>query len=101
MQWKGHFDPVLFQVFFKVLGIYPIGTLVRMESQRLAVVVDQSQGNILKPKVKVFFSLRSNLPLSPRLVNLSASGVEDKISGRELGENWNFKYLDELWQSEK
>lgn len=101
MKWSGHFDPLLFQVFVKVLGIYPIGTLVRMESQRLAVVVDQNQGNILKPKVKVFFSLRSNLPLSPSLVDLCANGVEDKILGREPHENWNFKYLDELWQSEK
>jgi putative nucleotidyltransferase with HDIG domain len=99
MQWKGHFDSALFQTFVKVLGIYPVGTLVKMESQRLAVVVDQNEGNILKPKVKVFFSLRSKLPLSPTLVNLSAGGVEDKISGREPQENWGFTYLDDLWQS--
>jgi putative nucleotidyltransferase with HDIG domain len=99
MQWKGHFDPALFQKFVKVLGIYPVGTLVRMESQRLAVVVDQNEGNILKPKVKVFFSVRSKLPLSPTLVNLSASGVEDRIVGREPQENWSFAYLDDLWQS--
>ncbi|MDX1491103.1 MAG: HD-GYP domain-containing protein [Pseudohongiellaceae bacterium] len=100
MQWKGHFDPALFQVFVKTLGIYPTGTLVRMESQRLAVVVEQNEGSILKPVVKVFFSLRSNLPLSPQLLDLSSSKANDKIIAREAQEDWNFKYLDELWQSE-
>ena len=101
IRWEGHFDPKLFQVFVKVLGIYPTGTLVRMESEKLTVVVDQNEDSILKPRVKVFFSLRSNLPLSPTLVNLAASGVEDKIVAREPQENWKFTYLDELWQSEK
>ncbi len=100
MQWKGHFDPAIFQVFVKTVGIYPNGSLVRLGSQRLAVVVDQSSRNILNPKVKIFFSLRSSLPLTPLVVDLSSPSVEDKIEAREPRENWNFPYLDELWQSE-
>ncbi|HEX9172964.1 MAG TPA: HD-GYP domain-containing protein, partial [Telluria sp.] len=32
-EWShGHFDPVVFQAFVKTVGIYPVGTLVRLES---------------------------------------------------------------------
>ncbi|MBC8056357.1 MAG: HD-GYP domain-containing protein, partial [Rhizobiales bacterium] len=39
--WAGHFDPTLFAVFVRSLGIYPTGSLVRLRSGRLAVVVKQ------------------------------------------------------------
>lgn len=98
-QWKGHFDPALFQVFVKVVGIYPIGSLVRLKSQRLAVVVEQNEKNLLKPKVKAFFSLRSSMPLPQIIVNLATPGLEDAIEAREHFENWNFPYMEDLWQS--
>jgi len=37
--WKGHFDPVIFRHFVRSLGIYPNGSLVRLASGRLAVVI--------------------------------------------------------------
>ncbi|MBC52866.1 MAG: hypothetical protein CMQ34_03425 [Gammaproteobacteria bacterium] len=98
-QWKGHFDPVLFQSFVKVVGIYPIGSLVRLKSQRLAVVIEQNEKSLLKPKVKVFFSVRSSMPLDQRVVDLSSAHVEDSIEAREHFENWSFPYMEELWQS--
>lgn len=98
-QWKGHFDPVLFQSFVKVIGIYPIGSLVRLKSQRLAVVIEQNEKALLKPKVKVFFSLRSSMPLPQSVVDLALPGQEDGIEKREHFEDWNFPYLEELWQS--
>lgn len=99
-QWKGHFDPALFQAFIKTIGIYPTGSLVRLNSQRLAVVIDQNESNMLKPKVKIFFSLRSNLPVIQSVVDLSAPTSTDSIEARESHEKWNFPYLEELWQSE-
>ena len=98
-QWKGHFDPVLFQSFVKVVGIYPIGSLVRLKSQRLAVVIEQNEKSLLKPKVKVFFSVRSSMPLPQSVVDLSSTSVDDSIEAREHFENWSFPYMEELWQS--
>ena len=98
-QWKGHFDPALLQAFVKVVGIYPIGSLVRLKSQRLAVVVEQNEKSMLKPKVKVFFSIRSKMPLPQAVVDLALPGLEDVIEAREHFENWNFPYMEDLWQS--
>lgn len=98
-QRKGHFDPVLFQSFVKVIGIYPIGSLVRLKSQRLAVVVEQNEKALLKPKVKTYFSLRSSMPLPQSVIDLALPGQEDSIEKREHFEDWNFPYPEELWQS--
>ncbi len=98
-QWKGHFDPVLFQSFVKVVGIYPIGSLVRLKSQRLAVVIEQNEKTLLKPKVKIFFSILSSMPLPQSVVDLASASVEDSIEAREHFENWSFPYMEELWQS--
>ncbi len=94
---KGQFDLTVFQAFAKSLGIYPVGSLVRLLSGRLGVVVDQSSKSLLTPRVKVFFSTRSQLHIPPELVDLSRAGCSDRIIGRESNDKWKFKQLDELW----
>ncbi len=94
--WQGHFDPTILQTFVKTIGIYPVGSLVRMASGKLAVVVQQN-AKLTQPKIKVFFSTKSGLPLEPKLIDLSESHVQDKIVAREPPENWNFGYLNDLW----
>jgi putative nucleotidyltransferase with HDIG domain len=99
-EWSSsHFDPALFQAFVKTVGIYPIGSLVKMESGRLGVVVDQRDGSLLKPKVKVFYSTRSQLRIAPEVLDLSKPGTQDQIVGRENPSAWNFPDLNELWLS--
>jgi HD-GYP domain-containing protein (c-di-GMP phosphodiesterase class II) len=99
-QWKGHFDPALFQAFVKTVGIYPVGTLVRLQSGRLAVVVELGQGSLLTPRVKAFFSTKSMLPITPELIDLGASTCQDRLVGVESPENWSFRQLDRLWADE-
>ncbi|MDB6044700.1 MAG: Phosphodiesterase [Gammaproteobacteria bacterium] len=95
--WKGHFDPVVFQSFVKSLGIYPTGSLVRMRSGRLAVVLDQNPSALTKPRVKLFFSTKAGLPMKPQVLDLAAPNVVDQIEARESPDNWQFTYLTELW----
>ncbi len=97
-QWTGQFDPAIFAAFITSVGIYPTGTLVRLESGRLAVVVDQSPGALVKPRVRVFFSTKANMPIPVQLLDLAAADATDRIVGREAPEDWRFPQLDQLWR---
>ncbi len=97
-EWSnGHFDPTVFQAFVKSLGIYPIGSLVKLKSGRLGLVVEQSQKSLLTPCIKVFYSTRSNARIKPEIIDLSRPDCPDKITGREDPSKWNFPDLNELW----
>lgn len=95
--WQGHFDPVLFKMFVRMLGIYPVGSLVRLESERLGVVVEQSCNSLLTPKISVFYSVRLKQALPVTLIDLADEHESDRIIGRESPEDWPFKQLDQLW----
>jgi putative nucleotidyltransferase with HDIG domain len=94
-EWKGHFDPTVFQAFVKSLGIYPVGSFIRLESGKLGVVVEQSEQSLLKPKVKVFFSTKSQSYIKPEAIDLARSA--EKIAGREDPEKWGIKDIDRYW----
>ena len=99
-EWaNGHFDQNIFQAFVKSLGIYPVGSLVRLTSGRLGVIVSQSTKSLLTPRIKVFFSTRSNARLRPELVDLSLPGCQEKIASREDPANWDFPDFNELWST--
>lgn len=97
-RWTGHFDARVFNAFVKSVGIYPVGSLVRLGSQRLAVVVEPGAESLLAPKVRAFFSLRSNEPIEALLIDLGARGCRDSIVGPEDNDKWGFQHLDDLWQ---
>lgn len=95
--WQGHFDSMVLQTFVKTIGIYPVGSLVRMASGKLGVVVEQNSKKLTAPKVKLFFSTKSGMPFAPKLIDLTESHVNERIVAREPSENWNFGYLKDLW----
>jgi HD-GYP domain-containing protein (c-di-GMP phosphodiesterase class II) len=88
-EWReGQFDEAIFQAFVKTVGIYPTGTLVKLHSGRLGVVTDQTDAGLLKPKVKVFFSGKSRIPIPQEVINLARS--QDSIESVEDPLHWGF-----------
>jgi putative nucleotidyltransferase with HDIG domain len=97
-EWSnGHFDPTVFQAFVKSIGIYPIGSLVLLNSGRLGVVTEQGDKSLLSPRIKTFFSTRSNSRIRPEVIDLARPGCPHKIVSREDPAKWNFPDLHEIW----
>jgi HD-GYP domain-containing protein (c-di-GMP phosphodiesterase class II) len=94
-EWsRHHFDPVLVQAFLRCIGIYPVGTLVRLQSGRLAVVQEQNPTSLLTPVVKVIFSTRQNVFITPEVVDLArgmGAGGADAIVAHESPERWGIE----------
>ncbi|MBB4842229.1 putative nucleotidyltransferase with HDIG domain [Paucibacter oligotrophus] len=98
-QWTGQFDPQVFKAFVRCVGIYPVGSLVRLESGRLGVVVDLNPLALAAPVVRVFYSTRSKLPVPVQLLDLASPAVQDKVVGRESPQEWGFTHLDDIWRA--
>ncbi|MCL2830844.1 MAG: HD-GYP domain-containing protein [Betaproteobacteria bacterium] len=98
-EWKGHFDMPIFHAFVRSLGIYPIGSLVRLSSGRIGVVAEQSPKSLLTPKVKIFFSVKSNARIPPETIDLARPNCPERIVAREDADQWNFPDLNNLWNT--
>lgn len=55
---ESHFNGLMVEQFISCVGIYPIGTLVRLRSGLLAVVVDHGGQNLLQPRVRVIYDTK-------------------------------------------
>jgi putative nucleotidyltransferase with HDIG domain len=96
-QAKGQFNEVVFQSFVKAVGIYPTGSLVRLQSERLAVVVGQHKTSLLTPKLKVFYDVEERHLIEPYELDLADSQRSERIAGVEPPEAWRFRDLEKLW----
>ena len=96
-EWsKHHFDPALVQEFMRCVGIYPVGTLVLLESGRLGVVVEPHESSLLTPKVNVFFHAKQQVYIRPETVDLSRAtgfGGGDRIVRHESAAKWQVEPL--------
>jgi putative nucleotidyltransferase with HDIG domain len=97
-QWvNSHLDGRVFQAFVRSLGVYPVGSLVLLSNGKLAVVVEQSRGSLLKPIVKTVFSVNSYERVVPELIDLSSPSCRHTIVKREDPAKWRISGLDEIW----
>lgn len=91
-EWRDSlFNPELVQLLIRSLGIYPTGTVVMLESGRLAVVIEQSDGNLLQPRVRVVHDARKGKFVKPYDLDLArgaARGGPDRIVRYEHPEKW-------------
>ncbi|NUA32037.1 HD-GYP domain-containing protein [Cupriavidus basilensis] len=83
------FDRTVFQAFTRSIGIYPLGTVLRLRSGRLAVVFAQNDNEPLRPQVKVFYSVSEAAHLGPETLDLRET--EDTVVGFEDPAQWGFR----------
>ncbi|MFH1519082.1 MAG: HD domain-containing phosphohydrolase [Candidatus Omnitrophota bacterium] len=55
------FDPKLLDKFFKTLGVFPAGTIVRLNDGKVAIVRDQNEDDIFSPVVEVVGGVKGEL----------------------------------------
>lgn len=80
LEWSnGHLDPVLVKEFIRCVGLYPIGSLVLLESGRLGVVVETNDDDQRLPVVRVMYNTRFRLPVTVERIDLAKPGSQDRI----------------------
>jgi putative nucleotidyltransferase with HDIG domain len=95
---KSHLDESVFGAFVKSVGIYPIGSFVRLESGLMGVVIEQAGCSLLTPKIRIFFSAKTRTYLQPRVVDLSLATTQDRIVSPESPGSWGIADSEKYWQ---
>ena len=78
LEWSDHhFNPALVKQFIRCLGIYPIGTLVELDSGNVGIVIEQGESDLLNPHVRIIYNIRKKgiVPVS----ELDLSKTNDHI----------------------
>ncbi|MGY6276796.1 HD-GYP domain-containing protein [Methylomonas sp. MgM2] len=86
-----HFAAPLVHSFIRTVGIYPVGTLVKLENDDLAVVVEQHHQDLLHPKVKSIFNCRLRRFIRPKNYDLSKPGCQQRIVHFEIPSRWRIE----------
>ncbi len=79
------FDPAIVAPFSAMIGIFPVGSMVRLTSNRLAVVLESNDPETMAPPVSPFFCIDTKQPLSFRRIDSAI----DPIVGMEMPKRWN------------
>ena len=53
-------DPLLFKFFVNMVGVYPVGTLVKLSSNELGLVFENNQLSLLRPRVMLITDQQGN-----------------------------------------
>ncbi len=69
---KRDFNPLLLERFICCMGIYPIGTLVQLDTQEIGVVYSVNHQHLLRPQVLLIFKNPKEKYSKPLLVDLMA-----------------------------
>jgi HD-GYP domain-containing protein (c-di-GMP phosphodiesterase class II) len=67
-----HLDSALVDLFIKCVGVFPVGSLVQLDSKKLALVKQRNNMDPTNPKVHSFYSVKLNHFLNKQNIDLSA-----------------------------
>ncbi len=90
---EGNFDVPLLERFIKCVGIFPIGSVVRLSTQEIGMVIATDEDRRLKPVVLLIIDAKGDLYQPRRLINLSSTawkGSGTKVSIEDVLEPGSF-----------
>ena len=80
LEWSGdHLDPELVKEFIRCVGLYPVGSLVLLESGRLGVVIETNDSDQRLPVVRVMYNTKFRMPITVDVLDLAKAGNQDRI----------------------
>ncbi len=68
---KDYFDPDVLKVFINKMSVYPIGSIVRLDTQELAKVISVEPGSPLRPVVMIIRDASNEPPKENIIIDLS------------------------------
>lgn len=86
-------DQELVEQFIQCLGVYPIGTLVKLESGKVGLVTKLNNKKPLNPFVQVFYNVRLNQTIPIKEIDLSQPKFNDQIDSCVKPEEFNLNLL--------
>ena len=86
------FDPALLDRFFQSMGVWPVGTIVTLSDERVAVVREVNEQDIYRPKVEVVFP-EDRREIVDLLEKKGAVGIRESLKPREEAQ----KYLGHVF----
>ena len=87
------FDAELVNSFINCMGIHPVGSLVKMESGLLGLVISLNENSPVSPIVKAFYDVERKCHIQPKTIDLSKSGCLEKIKKSMHPDDFNFNTL--------
>mgnify|MGYP006144908879 CR=1 FL=1 len=75
----GAFDEEILRLFIESAGLYPVGSFVRLQSEKLAMVIDEDHRDHTKPVVQAFYSYVTGERIKPHRIELARSEQHDRI----------------------
>ena len=73
------YDSELVEKFIQCLGIYPVGTLVKLNSGKIGLISKLNKSKPLQPYVRVFYNVRLNQVINMEELDLSKPKYNDQI----------------------
>jgi len=93
-EWNMFFNKDLLQQFVRCMGIYPAGTLVRLHSGLLGVVLGHNEDNLLHPVVRIIYDIKKSaytMPYDIDLLEDHKTGGRNRVVNCELPDKWKIR----------
>ncbi|BBN80798.1 phosphodiesterase [Pseudoalteromonas sp. A25] len=87
------YDSILLNAFIHCIGVYPVGTLVKLKSQRVGVISQSNPQTPLQPVVKIFYHAKHMHYSEVKDIDLSSKRANDEIEAAIKPEEFNLNLL--------